>query len=568
MEDLNFQIICVPDKNYLEKNEWELYKQEYITKLKEHIKACGFTPNILTIKKSEAKDYPDVEELVFQVQAKYPSYGRKKYDTYQEFLRNWNCLTFQFDPSAIVVLYDNSSFAKTRLTCHKDISCSSVAFGSLPHNGTFQQYVSLHQYGSFNSVLVDFYHDTRSIKIKYLNIEFTMSYNNIINVFCDTSSFSHQIYFDICNPPLVFKVERKSNRYESYTINHLTMDLPNCIDIDVFGRSNVVQISLPNKSTLEEIISRIHFRCNKKPVHYVKIVSITQYPPYDVSMILPSFGCTYLLTAILKRNFTMASQTANIIQSISELSSLCKQNEKCLEKALTVVLAALDSGKIINYLLAIKSQFHSYTVNKDEDNSMHYIVPPKCRIIRRVTITPSRQLLWAPEIMFSNRVLRKFDSDYALRVCFRDDNMSKLSFQALYAEDNIFDLAIYNPAKHGICIGERKYKFLAWSNSQIREHGIWMYATDKQGNSIPQIRSWMGNFSHIHSVSKYMARIGQCFSQTEETVSVPLQEHRIRLEEDIKGGFDPKHFVNYCFSDGVGKISEKLAKEVCITKML
>ncbi|KAG8180104.1 hypothetical protein JTE90_027883 [Oedothorax gibbosus] len=476
---------------------------------------------------------------------------------YQEFLGKWNCSYSGVNPSPIVVLYDNNSFFKTRAPCHKDVSCNSIAFGVLPHNGMF------HQYAHLNSVFIDFFHDTRNMKIKDLNTEFTLSYNNIRNVFCDTSSYPYQIYLDLHNPPLVFNVEYRRNRYESYTISHLTMTLPTGINIDVFGRSNVMQISLPDESILEEIVSRIHFRCNKKPVHYAKIQVNGSSPPNDESMVLPSFGCTYLLAAILKRNFTMAAQTTNIIQSIQELSLLCSQNEQCLEKALTDVLAALDSGKIINYWHAIKSQFHSYTdANENEVNYTHYIVPQKCRMIRRVTITPSRQLLWAPEIMFGNRVIRKFDSDYALRVSFRDDSMSKLSFQALFAEQNIFDLAIRKPAEHGISIGHRQYKLLAWSNSQIREHGIWMYAMDGQGNTVQQIRSWMGDFSHIHSVSKYMARIGQCFSQTEETVSVPLEEHRVRLEDDIKGGFDPVQCDVYCFSDGVGRISEKLAKEV------
>lgn len=71
----------------------------------------------------------------------------------------------------------------------------------------------------------------------------------------------------------------------------------------------------------------------------------------------------------------------------------------------------------------------------------------------------------------------------------------------------------------------------------------------------------MGDFSHIHSVPKYMARMGQCFSQTEDAVSVPLDEAHVRTENDIEGGRD-RTGKPYCFSDGVGKISSKLAKEV------
>lgn len=561
MDDLNFKIIHVPTENYIHNDEWELYKQQCISQLNQHIGFHGLTSHILSVKKSE-DEAPEIAELLFQVQAKSSVNANcKKYYFYEELLRNWktfNALT----PLPIVVLYENSSFIRTRKMCHTDTHCISVAFGVLPHNGKYHQYASLD-----TDVRVDFFHDTRNMKIKYLNYELIVSYNNIRNIFVNID-LHRQIYFDLCNPPLVFKVENRRNRYESYVINHLTMTLPNYIDIDVFGRSNVIRLSLLTESIAEEIISMIHFRCNKKPVHYAHIVPVIMLKPYDVSTVLPSFGCTYLLTAMLKRNFTMAAQTTNISHSISELASLCLENEQCLEKALTTVLAALDSGKIINYWHAIKNQFRYHIENKDEVSYKHYVVPQKCRMIRRVTITPSRQLLWAPEIMFSNRVLRKFDSDYALRVSFRDDNFSKLSFQALYADENVFDLSVRQPAEKGIHIGLRHYKFLAWSNSQIRDHGVWMYATDAQLNTVQSIRAWMGDFSHIHSVPKYMARIGQCFSQTEDTVSVPLDEHHVRTEKDIEAGFDPTNFKPYCFSDGVGKISEKLAKEVSITFIL
>ncbi|GIY55551.1 probable RNA-dependent RNA polymerase 2 [Caerostris extrusa] len=71
----------------------------------------------------------------------------------------------------------------------------------------------------------------------------------------------------------------------------------------------------------------------------------------------------------------------------------------------------------------------------------------------------------------------------------------------------------------------------------------------------------MGDFSHIHSVPKYMARMGQCFSQTEDTVSVPLDQRHVKTENDIEGGSDIDG-KKYCFSDGVGKISVSLAKRV------
>ncbi|KFM65755.1 hypothetical protein X975_18029, partial [Stegodyphus mimosarum] len=37
--------------------------------------------------------------------------------------------------------------------------------------------------------------------------------------------------------------------------------------------------------------------------------------------------------------------------------------------------------------------------------------------------------------------------------------------------------------KNGLVIGFRHYKILASSSSQLREHGLWMYAKDPNGNT-------------------------------------------------------------------------------------
>ena len=121
---------------------------------------------------------------------------------------------------------------------------------------------------------------------------------------------------------------------------------------------------------------------------------------------------------------------------------------------------------------------------------------------------------------------------------------------------------IEQPMSNGICIGSRNYEFLGWSNSQIRDHGVWMYAKDKNDETAADIRKWMGNFSHIHDVPKYMARMGQCFSQTEDALELPSDPNIVREEDDIEGGWDPVNHKSYCFSDGIGKISETLASKV------
>ncbi|GFT51089.1 probable RNA-dependent RNA polymerase 1 [Trichonephila clavipes] len=562
MDELNFRIVHIPPEKCFSVEEANKNIELHIDFLKKCIESCGLKNvviNILKVKKNEEENFPEVEELVFQVQAKYSGYG--KASSYRYFCKQWKTI-FGGSSPPIVVLYENSSFIQTRRMCDMSIECSRISFGVLPFNGEF------HEYAFFSTILANFYHDVRNVTIEISNKQLRFAYNTIRNIFVNIDTSPCEVFFDLCNPPLIFRPEKRSNRYNSYVIDHRTAEMNfvthygSSCSPDVFGRSNVLKISFRNPSEVEEIIGRIHFRCSEKPIHYVNFTSIPKVKPADPELHLSHFGCTYLMTAMFKRNFTLAAQAKNLYSCLDEIKKLCQENEDCLEKALVLVLAAIDSGKIVNYWHEIERQFLYYMSNKDEINYSHYVVPEKCRLIRRVTLTPTRQLLWAPEIMFGNRVLRNFDSEYSLRVSFRDDNNSRLSFIAAYADENVFDFSIRNPMLKGIQIGDRLYEFLAWSNSQIRDHGIWMYACDQNGKTVRDIRAWMGDFSHIHSVPKYMARMGQCFSQTEDAISVPLDPKYVKTEDDIEGGYD---FINgkpYCFSDGVGKISSTLSKKV------
>ena len=101
---------------------------------------------------------------------------------------------------------------------------------------------------------------------------------------------------------------------------------------------------------------------------------------------------------------------------------------------------------------------------------------------------------------------------------------------------------------NGIVIGDRRYMFLAFGNSQFREHGAYFFA-ELPHLTTEKIRSWMGSFKHIDVVALYAARIGQCFSTTRA-----IQGSKVSVVEikDIERN-------GHCFTDGVGKISPFLA---------
>ncbi|XP_071691335.1 probable RNA-dependent RNA polymerase 1 [Rutidosis leptorrhynchoides] len=186
--------------------------------------------------------------------------------------------------------------------------------------------------------------------------------------------------------------------------------------------------------------------------------------------------------------------------------------------------------------------------------------------VRRVQITPSKVYFCGPEVNVSNRVLRHY-ADYMdnfLRVSFLDEELEKLYSTDLSPrvtnQNGDSRTAIYNRIlsvlKNGIAIGDKKFEFLAFSSSQLRDNSAWMFASTGRLNAAG-IREWMGDFSSIKNVAKYAARLGQCFGSSKESLSVAHHEvERIYDVETVRSG------TKYVFSDGIGKISEEFAKKV------
>ncbi|KAF6158923.1 hypothetical protein GIB67_012340, partial [Kingdonia uniflora] len=92
---------------------------------------------------------------------------------------------------------------------------------------------------------------------------------------------------------------------------------------------------------------------------------------------------------------------------------------------------------------------------------------------------------------------------------------------------------------HGsvIVIGDKKFEFLAFSSSQLRDNSAWMFAS-QNGLSSTTIRQWMGEFREIRNVTKHASRLGQSFSSSKETLIVNREEieviHDVEIESDMK----------------------------------
>ncbi|RDL36081.1 RNA-dependent RNA polymerase [Venustampulla echinocandica] len=184
-------------------------------------------------------------------------------------------------------------------------------------------------------------------------------------------------------------------------------------------------------------------------------------------------------------------------------------------------------------------------------------IPHYCAYSRKATITPSTIYFSSPTVETTNRVLRRYASENQdgrfLRVQFTDELFEgKINFCAKQRNDEVFT-RVFRTLQNGIQIGDRHYEFLAFGNSQFREHGAYFFCPTEH-LSCNDIRNWMGNFSHINVVAKYAARLGQCFSTTRAING--LSAPKLIPIPDIERG-------EYCFTDGVGKISPFLAQMIC-----
>ena len=177
-------------------------------------------------------------------------------------------------------------------------------------------------------------------------------------------------------------------------------------------------------------------------------------------------------------------------------------------------------------------------------------VPSYCALIRAATVTPTTVYFRSPVLEASNSIIRRHQEhqDRFLRVKFTDEqHIGKIQSSDNNVINEVFT-RVKRTMTNGINVGGRHYEFLALGSSQFREGGAYFFASGN-GLTVQEIRRRIGNFQDIKIVAKYCARIGQSFSTTRATPYGVSVDHIPDIERN-----------NYCFTDGVGKISIFLAQ--------
>ncbi|KAJ3694866.1 hypothetical protein LUZ60_000243 [Juncus effusus] len=331
------------------------------------------------------------------------------------------------------------------------------------------------------------------------------------------------------------------------------------------GQSSIICLQLPYDYELPNI--REYFVFYEEFEGYFEIKHGSSYSKYTdlVPIVQPNFWINVPYEILFKVNHMVQNGTLSGPTLDDKFFTLVSPNpsrptshvEHALEKLSYSKKTCLDpSTWLVNHYTSLKSSVHVPKSPKISlDDGLVYV--------HRVQITPSKVYFYGPEINVSNRVIRHYKNDLNnfLRVSFVDEDCEKMYGTDLSSKvgssNSPNHTSLYNRVlsvlKNGIQIGDKKFEFLAFSSSQLRENSTWMFAS-RAGLTARDIRNWMGEFHQIRNVAKYAARLGQSFSSSTESLTVTRDE--MEMIPDVTNG------TNYVFSDGIGKISHDFAKRV------
>ena len=112
---------------------------------------------------------------------------------------------------------------------------------------------------------------------------------------------------------------------------------------------------------------------------------------------------------------------------------------------------------------------------------------------------------------------------------------------------------IHHIMTNGFNVGKLNFKFLAYSNSQLKNHSCWFLCSNNPEMPISEaeITTYMGNFDSEKNILKKLARKGQCFSTSKLIEKLG--------SENVEFGYPDIKRNDFCFTDGVGYISTELA---------
>ncbi|CAF3871031.1 unnamed protein product [Rotaria sp. Silwood2] len=274
----------------------------------------------------------------------------------------------------------------------------------------------------------------------------------------------------------------------------------------------------------------------------------------------------FFKTPIQTYAFTMLKNVGySIEQKLSQQKNICE---------LLLKLSENDDDKFYRlclYLFRRSTEYHFINLenelkeaNREYENQLEQchilnekmatiLSPPRenYAYVPSIRVTPTTIQVQPLKLVKLHRVLREknFNDPMSLALVEIRDEANK----PLYARDfRSLRVKFKQILTEGIQINKMHYRYLHHSMSQVKEKQFWFLDNHY---SLENVLSWMGNFNNERVVAKHAARIAQCFTSTEPSIRIPA-EH-VKYIPDIETADK-----QYCFTDGVGTLSQRYCKQV------
>ncbi|KAI0051419.1 RdRP-domain-containing protein [Auriscalpium vulgare] len=287
---------------------------------------------------------------------------------------------------------------------------------------------------------------------------------------------------------------------------------------------------------------------------------------------------TWLLALKWPVAFRVDSILKNLLADIPELLSIREHITRMLAEFGSARVAALlqrfEHALFSHDWSASQQSFQDIFLRSAKGFESREISPTKRREsddlfdCYHVSVTPTGMMLEGPVLERSNRVMRTYadNHDSFLRLTFveetnlqyrQDRDIDVLSFIHLWVRNNLHN---------GVVIAGRLFHFLAYSQSALKSHTVWMVKDFRDSTGVvvtaAEIIQGLGTFDNLsfdrdlmRCPARYGARISQSFTATESSVSVEVDE--ILYEPDIEC---PE--TSWVFTDGVGTLSLEMAQNI------
>ncbi|OWF46871.1 uncharacterized protein LOC110455104 [Mizuhopecten yessoensis] len=424
------------------------------------------------------------------------------------------------------VTISGGAFASSNcFICHWRISESPQLFGVIKWAATFE-------------------HNRELVEIKTSGEMFQIPYSQIEDrLVAQRHESSWDIYFGLKYVPKVSNVYNAKNQIREVSIHP--------INPEDLGNTSVIRLTIPDNNVTElpaakdkpdfwPILAR--FKQRGFSLSYANVTDkLPQKEDLTRNVRFKTFDLEYGWQCLLSGGFKVTDTITP--QSIQTL----RGNRFNLPPDVFHRMASTaENTQFFDFenVLTESLQQVKHLVEDSDELSPHFTMS------RRLVVTPTRVIPLLKEPIVKNRIIRQYNDDNFIRVIFRDEDFTRLG-----ASGNVLNRISERIRKfldEGFTIGDRKYEFLACSNSQLREHGVWFFCPYNDITS-ESIRNDIGDLTAERCVALYVSRMGLCFSASKATVAV--EDESVEYVSDIKN-------ESYCFTDGIGMISVSLAEKV------